>query len=118
LPDSIAPAVSSFKVTERVVKGQDGQPLVERTMDVRLWDKNAALQFLGRYHRLITTERVELDAKHQHEFPNVEAMADEDQVRAEIVRMSKEALARYEPKALAVEAPKPGPKALPATRTT
>jgi hypothetical protein len=103
LPDSIAPAVSSLKVTERVVKGEDGQPTVERTMDVRFWDKNAALQFLGRYHRLITTERVELAAKHQRGLPDVDAMADDDEVRSEIVRMSKEAPKRYEPQSLAVE---------------
>jgi hypothetical protein len=51
-------AVSSLKIKERLITGEDGQPsLLERTTEIKLWSKPQALQKLGDHLGLFEGEK-------------------------------------------------------------
>lgn len=54
VPDEAWRSVASVKRRVRIVPQKDGEPIIERDMEVRLWDKNAAIEkamkHLGMFH--------------------------------------------------------------------
>jgi len=72
LGDDIAAAVASVEVIERRT-GKDRDE-VEVTRKVRLWDKNAALGFLGKHHKLLTDK---IESSVTHNLPPVRSMSTE-----------------------------------------
>jgi phage terminase small subunit len=49
LPDGIAQALSSAKVTTKKVSGADGNTQIVSTVEIKLWDKNSALEKLAKH---------------------------------------------------------------------
>lgn len=89
IPDELAPAVSSVKETRRT----KGKGETEVVREFRLWDKNAALNLLGRHHKILTEK---IEQSHTHELkPNLEHLLTPDQVKAEMLRFARETLAKY-----------------------
>lgn len=62
LSDDIAPALSGVDVTESWVPGPDGEPVLQRTRKVRLWNKTESQKLLAQYLQLLV-QKVELDVR-------------------------------------------------------
>jgi hypothetical protein len=52
-------AVSSIKRKTRIIPQKDGEPIIERELEFRLWNKPTTLTDLGKHFKLFT-DRLEL----------------------------------------------------------
>jgi phage terminase small subunit len=59
-PEDTAPAVSSVKVRQEWTTDEDGNKVKETVKEVRLWDKNSALEKIGK-HLGLFVERLKVD---------------------------------------------------------
>jgi phage terminase small subunit len=71
LSDDIAPAIAGVDVTETLLPGPDGEPVLQRTRKVRLWNKNDSQKLLAQYLQLLV-QKIELDVR---ELPAAERHA-------------------------------------------
>jgi phage terminase small subunit len=64
-PDHAMRAVSSVKLRVRMTPVKDGEPIVERDCEFRLWSKDKALELLAKHFALLI-ERHEVNLTEQH----------------------------------------------------
>lgn len=72
--DDVAASIASIKMVERPSgkKDKDGNPIMERTYDVKVWDKNAALDKIAKHFGMFI-ERQEITVTHR-----IAQMSDEE----------------------------------------
>lgn len=89
-PPEAMRAVSSVKRKTRIIPRKDGEPIIERELEFRLWDKNTALTNLGRHLKLFL-DRFELIGPLAE---TVKHMAEAHGMSVEEVLAEAEAIAR------------------------
>jgi len=63
MPDNIARAIASIKVTQKVTAGKDDdEPEIYTTTEVKLWDKLRGLELIGKLKGLLRPIPVQLEA--------------------------------------------------------